>query len=231
MVGILALGSLLLWILMPRLMPLVVPNFSAADLTQTITLARWLSLTPVLFGISYVLSGILNSFHRFVVYSLAPLFYNGSIILTTAIFADHYAIDTRVFVVALGVIIGAALHMAIQLPVAAALGWHWRPLFSIGDPAVKKVGKLMGPRIIGLLGLQLVTVVATALGSAWSGAITYYSLANNIQTMPSAVFANSIATAPFPRLPKRRPIGRPKLSNNILCKVVDSFLTYPGFSY
>ncbi|MEK7461376.1 MAG: lipid II flippase MurJ, partial [Patescibacteria group bacterium] len=38
------------------------------------------------------------------------------------------------------------------------------------------------------------------LGSAWSGAITYYSLANNIQTMPSAVFANSIATALFPTI-------------------------------
>jgi putative peptidoglycan lipid II flippase len=200
MILILATGSLLLWIFMPSLMPLVVPNFRPDELAETITLARWLSLTPVLFGFSYILSGILNSFHRFVVYSLAPLFYNGSIIAATALFADRYPIDTKVFVVVLGVVAGAFLHMAIQLPVAATLGWQWRPILSLRDPAVRKVGRLMGPRIIGLLGLQMVTVVATAISSGWAGAITYYNLANNIQTMPTAVFANSVATALFPTI-------------------------------
>lgn len=200
MIAVLAIGSLFLWLFMPQLMPLVVPEFRPDELAETVMLARWLSLTPVLFGISYILSGILNSFHRFVVYSLAPLFYNGSIIAATALFADRYPTDTKVLVVVFGVLAGAFLHMAIQLPIAATLGWQWRPVLSFHDPAVKKVSLLMGPRLIGLLGLQLVTVVATAISSGWAGAITYYNLANNIQTMPTAVFANSVATALFPTI-------------------------------
>lgn len=197
---LLIVTSLILWIFLPNLMPLVVPNFRPDELAETIILARWLSLTPVLFGVSYLLSGILNSYHRFLVYSLAPLVYNGSIIVAIALFADRYPLDSKVFVVVAGVLMGAFLHMAIQLPVALNLGWQWQPRLSVRDPAVRKVVRLMGPRVIGLLGLQLVIVIATVIASAWPGAITYYSLANNIQTMPTVVFANSIATALFPTI-------------------------------
>lgn len=203
---ILVVGSLFLWLFMPELMALVVPEFEPTKLATTITLARWLSLTPVLFGISYLLSGILNSLHRFVVYAFAPLVYNLAIIGATLLLVDGVTMSGRVVGqlgvqgVVLGVLGGAFLHMAIQLPVAFRLGWRWQPLLSWTDPAVKKIGTLMVPRIIGLLGMQLATLVATALASAWAGAITYFNFANNIQTMPTVVFANSIATAVFPTL-------------------------------
>lgn len=193
---VLVVAAGLVAIFMPQLMPLVVPDFDPIKLTQAIQVARLLCLTPLLFGISYVLSGVLNSFHRFAVYSFAPLVYNGSIILGTVLFADRYGI----YGVVGGVLVGVFLHMAIQIPVAWHLGWQWRPAFAIHHPAVRRIGKLMIPRTIGLLGMQLVTIIATAVASSWTGAITYYNLANNIQTVPTVIFGNSIATAVFPAI-------------------------------
>ncbi len=196
MLVILAIGSLVLVVAMPFLMPFVVPEFSRDSLSETIRYARWLSITPILFGLSYILSGILNSFHRFVVYALAPLVYNLSIIAGTVFLSPRWGIAG----VIAGVIAGAFLHMLIQLPVARGLGWHWQRTLTFRHPAIAKFKTLTIPRMISLFAMQLSTIIATALASAWSGAITYYNLANNIQTMPSAVFASSIATALFPTL-------------------------------
>ncbi len=193
---VLVIAAAFLAIFMPWLMPLIVPDFDPIQLTQTVYLARLLCITPVLFGVSYVLSGVLNSYHRFTIYSFAPLVYNGSIILTTIFFGDRYGVNG----VVVGVVVGAFLHMAIQIPVVWHLGWQWRPAFTIQHPAVRRIGTLMVPRTIGLFATQFVGLVSTAVASSWTGAITYYSLANNIQTVPTVIFANSIATAVFPAI-------------------------------
>lgn len=192
-------GAIILIVGMPYFMPLVVPEFSADKLADTVRLARLLSLTPIFFGVSYLLSGILNSFQRFAVYSLTPLVYNASIIIATLLSA-RYAVDDRIMVVATGVVFGAIFHMLIQVPLAARLGWRWREAGSLSHPAVTRLRRLMVPRMIGLFGNQLSLIVVTAIASGWTGAITYYNLANNIQTMPTVIFANSIATAVFPTL-------------------------------
>lgn len=195
-ISVLVVGSVILWIFMPQLMPLVVPEFEASKMELTIRLGRLLTLTPILFGVSYLISGILNSFQRFAVYSLAPLIYNLSIIVATVLLADNYG----AIGVVVGVLVGAFLHMLIQVPLAYRLGWRWQGTLSIHHPAVKKMGSLMAPRMIGLAAMQLSGIVATAVGSTWVGAIAYFNLANNIQTMPTVVFGNSIATALFPSL-------------------------------
>lgn len=195
----LMLGSLFLIVAMPYLMPWVVPDFSPEKLATTITLARWLALTPILFGVSYLLSGILNSFERFAIYALAPLVYNLAIIAATVI-SGSYPVDSRVMIVTGGVLAGAAFHMLIQVPLARRLGWQWGGILTIAHPAVRRLRNLMVPRMIGLFAMQLTTIVATAIASGWAGAITYLSFATNISTMPTVVFANSIATATFPSL-------------------------------
>ncbi|MBI4175150.1 murein biosynthesis integral membrane protein MurJ [Candidatus Berkelbacteria bacterium] len=195
-VTLLAVASLFVVVAMPFLMPLVVPEFPPDKLADTIRFAQWLSITPILFGLSYFISGIVNSFHRFVVYSLAPLVYNLSIIVATALFGERFGVAGVIG----GVLIGAFLHMLVQLPVARRLGWHWQPRFDFHDPAVRRTGQLMVPRMIGLLAMQLASLVTTAVASGWAGAIAFFNLATNIQTMPIVIGANSLASALFPTL-------------------------------
>lgn len=188
---------LILFFLMPYLIPLLVPKFDFEKQQLTLKLARIMLLSPLFFGLSYIFGGILNSFRRFLVYSLAPLVYNLSIISATLFLADRFS----VYGVTFGVVSGAFLHMLVQLPSVLNLGFRFRLIWDPIHQGVRKIGKLMIPRTIGLASQQILLLVYTAIASSLGGgAVAIYNLADNIQTMPTVVFGTSFATAVFPVL-------------------------------
>src|SRR3989338_2824123 len=105
----LALFSLLFILFAARLQPFIAPGFSGEKLAVTVQLARIMALGPIFLGISAVLSGVLQSYRRFVIYALAPLFYNLGIILVALLLVPIFGISG----LALGVVVGAVLHMAV----------------------------------------------------------------------------------------------------------------------
>ena len=68
----------------PLLVPIVAPGFDAPTTELTIRMTRVMLLCPVLIGMGAVVSGILNSYQRFAVPSLAPLAYNLVIIVAAS---------------------------------------------------------------------------------------------------------------------------------------------------
>jgi len=192
--------SLILGLLMPYLAPLFVPGFDQEKLSLTVQLARLMLISPIFFGLSYIFGAILNSSKRFLVYSLAPLIYNLAIILGTLLLAPRIGI----LGVALSVVIGAFLHMAIQIPVVSRLGFRWQMVLFWQNASVRKIGILMFPRAIGLGANQILLLVFTGIASVLGGsAIAVYNLADNIQTMPMVVFGTSFALAIFPTLSEK----------------------------
>ncbi len=212
---IIALG--LLGILMPLLIPLLVPDFDTTKLDLTIKLARLMLISPVLFGISYILSSILNSFKRFLVCSFSPLVYNLSIIVFTLLLADKIGIYGPV----IGVLVGAVLHLLIQLPTAIFLGWKPSFVFDLFNSGVRKILTLIFPRAIGLGAMQIVLIFFTAIASSLgAGSIAVFNLADNIQTMPTAVFSNSLAVAIFPSLAHAATLDRKEEFSNLIWKSI-----------
>ncbi|MDO8512993.1 MAG: murein biosynthesis integral membrane protein MurJ [bacterium] len=199
---ILTSSIVILFFLMPYIIHLIVPHFGPEETRQTIKIARILLLSPLLFGISYLFSGILNSFQRFFAPAVAPLIYNASIIVGAGVLAPLFPLgDSRqIILLASSVIFGAFLHMLIQLPAMRHVGFHFHWIADYKNKAVRQIGKLMIPRTIGLGSNQIMFTVFTALASATRGHISYFSYANDIQTMPSVVFGLSFATAVFPSL-------------------------------
>lgn len=197
-VGVIAvsIGLILLFFLMPYLIHALVPNFDTIKKNETVELARYLLLSPFFFTISYYIGGILNSHKRFFAYSIAPLIYNLSIIVSVLLFADKIGVRGAVY----GVIIGAILHLAIQVPAALKLGFKFKFLVDLKDAGVKRILKLMGPRAIGLGANQILLVFFTSFASAFPGGIAVYNFADNVQTVPSVIFGNSFAMAVFPTL-------------------------------
>lgn len=188
---------LVIFFLMPYLTPFFVPGFDQEKQVLTVKLARIMLASPLLFGLSYIFGAILNSFKRFMVYSLAPLIYNLTIIVGTLFLADRIGIVG----VALAVVAGAFLHMLIQIPIAIKLGFRWQMILDWRSTLVRKIGVLMFPRAIGLGANQILLLVFTAIASSLSGtAVAVYNLADNIQTMPMVVFGTSFAMAIFPTL-------------------------------
>lgn len=192
-----ALFALILFFIMPYITPLVVPNFDSFRMQQTVTISRWLMLTPIFFSISYILGGVLNSFNRFFAYSIAPLVYNLSIIFGAAFLAPKFGIMSVVYCV----IGGSILHFLVQLPAAIKMGFSFQIVLDWKDAAIKKIIHLMIPRTIGMGINQVMLIVYTAIASALAaGSISAFNLSNNIQTMPVVVFGTSFATAIFPTL-------------------------------
>lgn len=192
-----AVSAIILYFLMPSLTRLVVPDFSTQKLEQTVRLSRILMLTPLFFSASYVISGILNSYNRFVAYSFAPLVYNLSIIAGIFILGRTIGIEGVVYFV----VFGSFLHLLIQIPSAIKSGFIYKPLVNYKDRAVLKIFQLMLPRTISMGASQVLLLVFTSIASSLaSGSISAFNFANNIQTVPTVVFGSSMATAIFPTL-------------------------------
>ncbi|MFA6410612.1 MAG: murein biosynthesis integral membrane protein MurJ, partial [Candidatus Buchananbacteria bacterium] len=153
--------------------------------------------SPIFLGISGVLGSILQSFKRFFVYSIAPIFYNLGIIIGALFFSRFVG----VYGLALGVVFGALLHMAIQIPSVMSLGYRYRWVFDLKNKGLQKILKMMVPRTLGLIISQINFFVVTIIGSTLAaGSITIFNLANNIQSFPLSLFGVTYAIAVFPTL-------------------------------
>ncbi|HOX41549.1 MAG TPA: murein biosynthesis integral membrane protein MurJ [bacterium] len=189
--------GVLLYFLMPYLIPLLVPGFAQDRLNETIKYSRLLMVTPVFFSISYIMGGVLNSYRRFFAYSLAPLFYNTSIIVGALWVAPRYGVLGVVY----SVIVGSFLHLLIQVIPVVRMGYRYKAIISFKDTAIKKILTLMIPRTISMGANQVMLVVYTAIASALTaGSISAFTYANNIETVPVVVLGTSFATAVFPTL-------------------------------
>ncbi|MGQ9554815.1 MAG: murein biosynthesis integral membrane protein MurJ, partial [Anaerolineae bacterium] len=91
---------------------IVAPGFDPARQALTANLMRIMLLTPVVFAVSGIFMGILNSYQRFLAAALAPSAYNLAIILGALLLAPHFG----AYGLALGVVVGAMLHYLSQLP-------------------------------------------------------------------------------------------------------------------
>ncbi|KPJ71620.1 hypothetical protein AMJ50_01255 [Parcubacteria bacterium DG_74_3] len=188
---------LALFIFTPSIIRLIAPGFNFQQRTQTILLTRLMFLSPIFFGLSSIFSGILQYFNRFLVYSICPILYNLGIVLGIIFISPYFGI----LGVALGVILGAALHFFIQIPSAISCGFRYKPIFDFKTPELKRVFTLMVPRIFGMAAQQINLIFMTAIASMLSsGSITIFNLANNIQYFPIGIIGISWAVAGFPRL-------------------------------
>lgn len=193
------ISAIILIIFMPAATKLVVPSFDTHRFNETVHYSRLLMLTPIFFSFSYIIGGVLNSFKRFLAYSLAPLVYNSTIIIG-AILAPKFGIQGVVY----AVVIGSILHALVQLPAALKLGFNYQAIIDFKDKSIHKILKLMLPRTVSMGVNQIMLLVFTAIASALAaGSIMAFNFANNISTMPIVVLGTSFATATFPTLAEK----------------------------
>ncbi len=173
----------------------VAPRFAPEDQALTASLMRWMLITPVVFGLSGILMGILNSYHHFVLPAAAPVVYNTAIIAGALVLAPSMG----VYGLAAGVIAGAFLHLSIQVPWLVRQKMQYTPILGLDNADVREVGRLMLPRTVGLAAVQINFLVNTILASGLpAGSIAALGYAWRIMLLPEGIVALSLATAVFP---------------------------------
>ncbi len=191
--------SAIFCIFAPYLMKVITPGFSPEKMVQVTLFTRIMFLSPIFLGISGIFGGILTSFKRFLIYSIAPIMYNAGIIFGVVVFVRFWG----PIGLAWGVVLGAFLHMLIQYPAVRFLGFKhkldfWR-YFS--DKDIRHIFKLMIPRTLGIAIVQanlfIITIFASTLTS---GSLSIFNFAQNLQSLPLGIFGVSFAIAVFPTL-------------------------------
>lgn len=179
----------------PNLVSLVAPGFPKDQLSETVLLTRIMFASPIIFGVTSIISGILQYFNRFLAYGLAPIFYNIGIIAGILFLAPFFGI----LGVAYGVIIGVCLHFLVQLPAAVNSGFSYKFILKFRDPLLKKAVWLMLPRAFSVAASQLNLTVALFIASGLAvGSITIFNFASNVYSLPVSIIGVSFALAAFP---------------------------------
>lgn len=194
-----AIAGIFFFIFSPGIISSMVSGFDAEATAKTIDLTRLIFFSVFFFGLSSIFSTILNYFNRFFAYSLAPIFYNLGIIAGIVFLAPYWGI----FGVGMGVVFGSLLHLLIQIPSAIKSGYRYKFLINFKDSRLKEFITLIIPRTIASSSSQINFIVITFIASGiGAGAISVFSLSNNLRYLPIGIIGVSFATAAFPLLSK-----------------------------
>lgn len=197
LVTALVITCAVLFIFTPQLMMLLTPGYEGEKMDLVIGLTRVMYLSPIILAFSAIFGSILQSFKKFFLFSLAPVFYNIGIIIGAIYFVDFWGI----YGLAWGVLLGSLLHMLIQILPLKSLGYKYSFGFDWKDKNVQKVGRLMIPRtltlVTGQINILIITIIASTLAV---GSLAIFNLANNLQSFPLGIFGVSFAIAALPTL-------------------------------
>jgi len=189
--------SIIAFILMPYFSKILFSGLAADAISEITLLSRVMLLSPILLGISNLYATITQAFKKFFVYALAPVFYNIGIILGIVVFYPLFGI----LGLAYGVVLGALLHMLIQLPVVARQGFLPKFSFSIVWENISEVIKHSLPRTITLSLSKIVFLIFVGIASTLvAGTISIFNLSYNLQSVPLAIIGVSYSVAAFPIL-------------------------------
>jgi len=203
--------SVVALIFTPWLMKLFFPGLvDTAQFADLILLTRVLLLQPIFLGISNLFASITQIHRKFVLYALSPVLYNVGIIIGIVFFYPSFGFMG----LGLGVVLGAVLHLAIQIPFIVKNKFLPKITLSIVGTRfndVKKVIFLSLPRTLALSAHQISLLFLISFASLMaSGSIAVFNLSFNLQSVPLTIIGVSYSVAAFPTLAKMFSNGQKK---------------------
>jgi putative peptidoglycan lipid II flippase len=187
------------FIFTPFLNSIFLPGFSGETKALTDNGTRVILFSELVLVIGSFFIAIGQSYQRFIVPALASIFYNLGIILGIVFLSTPFGIMGPIY----GVVLGAVLHMLIQIPLLVSLGFKYTLAFNFKNSGVKEIFRLMSVRNIGLMAEQINEVVSTALASLIAASsVTLLNLAQQLYLVPIGLFGATIAQAALPVLSK-----------------------------
>jgi putative peptidoglycan lipid II flippase len=174
------------------------PNFPPEVQTLTIQLMRVLLLSTLIFVVSSIITGALYAHQHFLLPAIIPMMYSGGIILGALFLTPSMGI----FGLAWGAVIGAVLHLLVQVPGLLIYKIRWRPTLRVQNPALRRVAVLMAPRVVDLLMARAsIDWINANLGSGLGvGRLAALRYAFQLMNMPWTLIGTAIGIAVFPTM-------------------------------
>jgi len=198
---ILTLFTLLGMLLMPWLLYLFAPGFADEPDRWAIALelARWMFPYLAMISLAALAWAVLNTHKQFAVPAASPALLNIAIIFAAIVLAP--AFENPAIALAIGVLIGGALQLAIQFPALKRIGWIPRISFDFQQPAIGETLRLFGPALLAIAAVQINILIGTILATLLdTGAVSYLYYSDRIVQLPLALFGIAMSTALLPTL-------------------------------
>lgn len=189
----------------------VAPGFEPELQSLVVSLMRLNLIATLLFSLSGIVVSGLQSNRHFFLPALAPIVYDlgqifGALVLAPTIPitlgpitlpAAGLGVNGLVY----GVILGAALHLGVQIPGLVRYRFRWTPTLDVTDPGLLRVARLMGPRILTIGAFQLIFIIQDNLASRLPvGSVTALTFGWLIMQLPETLIATAISTALLPTI-------------------------------
>lgn len=175
----------------------VAPGFDAATARSTVEMMRILLLSAIIFSISGIFSGILNSHQHFLLPALAPIMFDIGILFGVLFLLPGFGAHG----IALGAVLGSALHFGIQIPGLIRYKMTWQPGLGLANPDLWRVIRLMLPRIGGLgvfaLNFLVMNNIASRLGV---GSVSALDWGWRLMQIPQTLIGTAMGIVIFPTL-------------------------------
>lgn len=193
--GVMLVLGLIVFFFARPLSSLIAGGFGDQDLDLMANLTRIMALAQIFFGFSSFLTGIIQTNKRFLIPAFSPVLYNIGIIIGIVALGPTLGI----YGPAIGVVIGALMHLLVQLPLALKLGFRYVLHLDLKHAAVRQMGRLMLPRML-TLSLSQLELTAIIAFSSWmsAGSVTMMSIASQLANLPVRLIGIPIGQASLP---------------------------------
>nr|WP_281260989.1 murein biosynthesis integral membrane protein MurJ [Agarilytica rhodophyticola] len=168
----------------------------------------------MLISLTGLAGAILNSYDKFAVPAITPVFLNIVLIMAAAVVSPWF--EQPVFALAWGVLIAGIIQLLFQVPFLMKLGLLPHPTVDWSDESVRKVLKLMAPAMFGVSVSQINLLFDTVLASFLpTGSVSWLYFSDRLVELPLGVFGVGIATVILPNLSRQHASGGSKFSDTI----------------
>ena len=201
----------------PAVVWISAPGF-AEDPEKFRLTARLLRITfPYITFISLVAlaAGILNTWSRFSVPAFTPVLFNVCLIVAALFLAPWF--HPPILALAVGVVAGGVLQLALQIPFLRNIGMLPRLTLRITDPGVHRILKLMGPATLGVSVAQISLLINTIFASFLAtGSVSWLYYADRLMEFPTGMLGVALGTILLPSLAKHYADKNPQEYSRLL---------------
>ena len=173
-------------------------------------MTRWMFPYIGFMSLVALSSGILNTWRRFAVPAATPVLLNVAMIAAAWFGAPWFKAHgiEPIYALAVGVMVGGALQLAVQVPALLKLGllpkisFNWAVAKdSWSQPATKNIVKLMLPALLGVSVAQISLLINTQIASHLKpGSVSWLSYADRLMEFPTAMLGVAIGVVLMPQL-------------------------------
>ncbi len=175
----------------------LVPDFAPEQQMLTANLMRIALFGIFMFGISSILVSILHSHQHFLSPALGAVLFDTGFVIGLYFGAERYGVHAMVW----GGVLGIFMHLCAQIFMIRRYNLSFWPELDFSLPEIREILRLLWPRLVILVSLEIVDITVIRLASGLpEGSTSAWFFTVLLVNMPVDLFGISLVVTFFPTL-------------------------------